>query len=36
MVKSGYKQTEIGSLPESWDTITFEDCFAILPNNTLS
>lgn len=36
MVKPGYKQTEIGVLPESWDTITFEDCFAILPNNTLS
>lgn len=36
MVKPGYKQTEIGVLPEAWDTITFEDCFAILPNNTLS
>lgn len=36
MVKPGYKQTEIGVLPESWDTITFEDCFSILPNNTLS
>ena len=36
MVKPGYKQTEIGVLPESWETITFEDCFAILPNNTLS
>lgn len=36
MVKRGYKQTEIGVLPESWDTITFEDCFTILPNNTLS
>ncbi len=36
MVKQGYKQTEIGVLPESWDTITFEDCFSILPNNTLS
>lgn len=36
MVKQGYKQTEIGVLPESWETITFEDCFAILPNNTLS
>lgn len=36
MVKPGYKQTEIGILPELWDTITFEDCFAILPNNTLS
>lgn len=36
MVKPGYRQTEIGVLPESWDTISFEDCFAILPNNTLS
>ncbi len=36
MVTPGYKQTEIGMLPESWKTITFEDCFAILPNNTLS
>ena len=36
MVKPGYKQTEIGVLPESWDSITFEDCFSILPNNTLS
>lgn len=36
MVKPGYKQTEIGVIPESWDTITLEDCFAILPNNTLS
>ena len=32
----GYKQTEIGVLPDSWDTITFEECFTILPNNTLS
>lgn len=36
MVKPGYKQTEIGALPESWDTIIFKDCFTILPNNTLS
>lgn len=36
MVKPGYKQTEIGILPDAWDTITFEDCFTILPNNTLS
>lgn len=36
MVKPGYKQTEIGVLPESWDTITFEKCFTILLNNTLS
>lgn len=36
MVKPGYKQTEIGVLPDSWDTITFEECLTILPNNTLS
>ena len=36
MVKTGYKQTEIGILPDAWDTITFENCFTILPNNTLS
>ena len=36
MVMPGYKQTEIGVLPDSWDTITFEECFTILPNNTLS
>lgn len=36
MVKTGYKQTEIGILPDTWDTITFENCFTILPNNTLS
>lgn len=27
MVKTGYKQTEIGILPDAWDTITFENCF---------
>lgn len=36
MVMPGYKQTEIGVLPDSWDTITFEECFTILPNNALS
>ncbi|MGN0698575.1 MAG: restriction endonuclease subunit S [Ruminiclostridium sp.] len=36
MVKKGYKQTEAGLIPEDWDTITFRDCFEILPNNTLS
>ena len=36
MVRPGYRQTEIGVLPDSWDTITFEECFTILPNNTLS
>ena len=30
MVKTGYKQTEIGILPDAWDTITFENCFTIL------
>lgn len=36
MVKPEYKQTEIGILPEEWDAISFEDCFSVLPNNTLS
>ncbi|MBW7571249.1 restriction endonuclease subunit S [Caproiciproducens faecalis] len=36
MVKEGYKQTEAGFIPEDWDTITFRECFDVLPNNTLS
>ena len=36
MVKPGYKQTEIGVIPEDWDLILFEDCFSVLSNNTLS
>ena len=36
MVKEGYKQTEAGLIPEDWDTITFTDCFDVLPSNTLS
>lgn len=36
MVKDGYKKTEIGEIPETWDTITFGECFDVLPNNTLS
>ncbi|MBC8569929.1 restriction endonuclease subunit S [Zongyangia hominis] len=36
MVKAGYKNTEIGAIPEEWETKTFENCFTILPNNTLS
>ena len=29
MVKPGYKQTEIGVIPEDWDLILFEDCFSV-------
>ena len=36
MVKQGYKQTEIGIIPEEWDLISFKNCFSVLPNNTLS
>lgn len=36
MVKQGYKQTEIGIIPNEWDLISFEDCFSVLSNNTLS
>lgn len=36
MVKPGYKQTEIGIIPDEWDLTSFEDCFSVLSNNTLS
>lgn len=36
MVKQGYKRTEIGAVPKDWETITFKNCFDILPNNTFS
>ena len=35
MVKEGYKETEIGVIPEDWGLISFKECFNILPNNTL-
>ncbi len=35
MVKKGYKETEIGIIPEDWDIVSFKKCFNILPNNTL-
>lgn len=36
MVKPGYKQTEIGIIPENWDAVPFDSCFQVLKNNTLS
>ncbi len=36
MVKEGYKETEIGIIPEDWAVILFGNCFKMLPNNTLS
>jgi len=36
MVKKGYKRTEAGLIPEDWDTVTFAECFNVLPSNTLS
>lgn len=36
MVKPGYKQTEIGVIPQTWNIITFSKCFKILSNNTFS
>lgn len=36
MVKEGYKQTELGVIPECWQISSFENCFKILSNNTLS
>ena len=35
MVKTGYKQTEVGVIPEDWKTTTFDECFKVLSNNTL-
>lgn len=36
MVKKGYKETEIGIIPEDWDVKSFGEIFTILPNNTFS
>ncbi|WP_300413368.1 restriction endonuclease subunit S [uncultured Oscillibacter sp.] len=36
MVRDGCKYTELGPIPEDWDTAAFRDCFDTLPNNTLS
>ena len=36
MIPSGYKQTEIGVIPEEWEIGTFKEWFDILSNNTLS
>lgn len=36
MVKQGYKQTEIGVIPEEWSVVVFSKCFKTLSNNTLS
>lgn len=35
-MKPGYKQTEIGVIPEDWDAVTFSTCFQVLKNNTLA
>ena len=36
MIPSGYKQTEIGVIPEDWSDIPFSKCFDTINNNTLS
>lgn len=36
MIPSGYKQTEIGVIPEDWGVIPFSKCFDTINNNTLS
>ena len=35
-MKQGYKQTEIGVIPEDWGVIPFSKCFDTINNNTLS
>lgn len=36
MVKQGYKETEIGIIPEAWRTCSIECDFDYIPNNTYS
>ena len=36
MLKKGYKQTEVGVIPEDWTVQSFADTFRILNNNTFS
>ncbi len=36
MVKDGYKEAKIGVIPEDWETVSFDDCFKILSNNTFA
>ena len=36
MIPAGYKQTEIGVIPEDWGVIPFSKCFDTIKNNTLS
>ncbi len=35
-IKPGYKQTEVGIIPEDWDIITYDSAFNFLPTATYS
>jgi len=36
MTKNGYKQTEIGIIPEDWELLSFDDAFSFLSNAAYS
>lgn len=35
-MKSGYKMTDIGVIPEDWEVKEFNETFSVIPNNSLS
>lgn len=35
-MKSGYKMTEVGVIPEDWEVKEFNETFSVIPNNSLS
>ena len=35
-MKSGYKMTEVGVIPEDWKVKEFNETFSVIPNNSLS
>ena len=32
-MKSGYKMTDIGVIPEDWEVKEFNETFSVIPNN---
>lgn len=35
-MKSGYKMTDVGVIPEDWEVKEFNETFSVIPNNSLS
>lgn len=34
-ISQGYKQTELGIIPEDWEVLSFSQVFDMYPNNTI-